>query len=361
MSEVLRQKILNNLSSIFVKETGLEIHQAQRELLEDVASEILRKNPHYVEQFETQELTFADKQAYFTRQVIAASASQLTAILASILQEETGVEINKPEQDLILGIANEMLRKDPEFVQQLNQKTLTFADKREYFKKNLLAATAVAMFIEMMELQKDARALLKKYVDPSTSKDDKMLIKEKLRNVMSRLNRLDRNPDRQSKMNDLLNQEDFIDKLIQMQKDLQELEKNPESKTPTLEESKALNDTLQSMFDQNLENTLRNLYGCDPRIAGAIAFPVMCVIGDYVGIPDQFAAISSAANIHRLSGDLDAAGIDEHMVRAEKAMKNLETLTRLSDPAFNDMLENTDEMNDKLFNTTHHAPRFTLE
>ncbi|MDR3479050.1 MAG: hypothetical protein P4M14_13610 [Gammaproteobacteria bacterium] len=275
--------------------------------------------------------------------------NMLTSVLKEILREETGIEVKKEEQELILAIAKEMIQKNPE-LGEFSKKTMMFADKRELFKQHLLAATAVAMFIEMHELQKDCKKLFEKIMDPDVSPADKNVMKEQLRMVLGRLNRLDPNKTRQDKMSELLKDENFIDKLIQMQKDLKAEKDSPENPSPTLEESKALQLELQGMVDKELETTLRNLYGCDPRIAGAIAFPVMSVIGDYAGIPDQFAAISSAANIHRLSGDLDSAGIDEHMTRVENANKAREEVTQAAE---------TGELDNAAYQSAQSAP--TLE
>lgn len=251
----------------------------------------------------------------------------LDSVLKEILRDETGMDVKKEEQDLIIAIAKEMIEKNPELGLDFSKKTLTFSDKRDLFKEHLLAATAVALFIEMHELQKDSKKLFEKLMDPAIAVGEKTVIKDQLKMVLGKLNRLDPNKGRQNKMTELLKDDNFIDKLIQMQKDLKAEKDSPDQPSPTLEESKALQTQLQDLIDKDLEATLRNLYGCDPRIAGAIAFPVMSVIGDYMGIPDQFAAISSSANIHRLSGDLDAAGIDEHMTHVEKLNGAREAVT----------------------------------
>jgi hypothetical protein len=227
---------------------------------------------------------------------------------------------------------------------------MMFADKRELFKQHLLAATAVAMFIEMHELQKDCKKLFEKIMDPDVSPAEKDVMKDKLKMTLGKLNRLDPNKARQDKMTELLKDDNFIDKLIQMQKDLKAEKDTPDAPSPTLEDSKALQSDLQGMVDKEMEATLRNLYGCDPRIAGAIAFPVMSVIGDYAGIPDQFAAISSFANIHRLSGDLDAAGIDEHMTRVENGNKAMEKIAEAAE---------TGELDNSAYQAAQSAP--TLE
>jgi hypothetical protein len=187
-------------------------------------------------------------------------------------------------------------------------------------------------------------------MDPDVSPAEKDVMKDKLKMTLGKLNRLDPNKARQDKMTELLKDDNFIDKLIQMQKDLKAEKDTPDAPSPTLEDSKALQSDLQGMVDKEMEATLRNLYGCDPRIAGAIAFPVMSVIGDYAGIPDQFAAISSFANIHRLSGDLDAAGIDEHMTRVENGNKAMEKIAEAAE---------TGELDNSAYQAAQSAP--TLE
>ncbi len=282
----------------------------------------------------------------------------LTSFLQQTLREEARKDFGitnakQQEVDLIVAVAKETIEAHPEdFNGGITKSKLMSPGQRaeilEPLKQHLIAATSVALFIEMRELQRDAhlltlkiKDLTKKINDPSTDKGTKELalkdvlkLKQDLRLTLKRLNSFDSNKERREKMDKILDKDDIIDKMLQMEKDLQLVKdmdsgKEPPQKIDTLDDSKNLSDTLQ------------NLFGIDPHTPGKIPIPVLAIIGNFVGVPDSYPAPDANEPIHRLSKDFDVSGIDEHMINQFSGLAKEHGLDTVAEERLN--LDNADD------------------
>jgi hypothetical protein len=190
---------------------------------------------------------------------------ELNQLLSNTLIMMAGHPIPKPELDLVVGIAKEMLEMQGVQANKLDPKTL---------QNSLTAATSAAKFIEMKELQKDCNKLLEKILDPD-DKSDKEDLKFALKSKLLQLNKMDPNPERQKNTNKILNEPAFINRLTDPDvvagiKNKWKNEATPENKTeaPTVDPA---------------EEMMTSLLGINPKVPG-LTRAVQYNPGDSAGV-----------------------------------------------------------------------------
>jgi hypothetical protein len=112
-----------------------------------------------------------------------------------------------------------------------------------------------------------------------------------IKNVLKDVNRMDPNPARRDAFDKQLEKDEFFTELT-----------NPADKELQTEMKKGAD--LTDKQKDSLHDSLVNLFGMDPRIAGSGMSPVQCVIGNEMGIPDNYPAFTANEPLHALSDDI---------------------------------------------------------
>jgi hypothetical protein len=274
---------------------------------------------------------------------------KITRLLENILKQQVGDNIPKAEMALIIAYAKDILISNEENSNKILQK-LNLKDCRDELAAVLVAATAAAMKFEMQLLQKECQHLLLKLQDPALDPKEKERLAPQLKKALSKLNKFNPDKESQRKMEELLKNPAFLDALLPKK------EKNLTKKSPEVKPSE------QPEEDKELIQTLRNLYGMDPTKLGAMTYPVLTVVGNFMGIADFSPAESSAEPLHRLSGDFTNEGTDEHLPSTAKQIKaQLEAAADdiLDICGISDGVNNENGLDDAIYAANKSSPKLT--
>jgi hypothetical protein len=270
----------------------------------------------------------------------ASKNESLDQLLLTALESQHEVEIPEAEKALIIAYAKDILFE----IQNPPLKLKDPDTQKRFANEVVLAATAAALEFEMQLLQKDCKAVIKKLTDPDLklSPDEKKQLTDTLKNTFKALNKLDpkMTPEKRKAFDELLTDDRFLEKLVNLKKDAQLIKDAPkgaEPTSPTMGESK------------ELKATLENLLGFDPQNPG-LRIPVLAVVGNFMGIPDASAALNAESPQHALSGDFEIDGRDLHM-------QHLEGVSKLAD--FCNMPDRENVIAEAAFSASHSAPRLT--
>jgi hypothetical protein len=223
---------------------------------------------------------------------------KLTELLEEILQQAVGGKVDKQEMALIVDIAKEMLKEaKPEGISMKELKNKA-PEVTDLLSKTLVAATSAAMHlnskqIELKTLLKQHKALTSELkINPNQPEKKKQIdgVKKQIQNTMNEINRLDPNSMRRDSFKDNPNIADELEKIEKQSQDVNAAPKK-DGEIPGGTDA--------------LTESLINLYGMDPRVAGSIAGPVMSVVGNEFGIPDSVVlGGSTTLPLHKLDNDV---------------------------------------------------------
>jgi hypothetical protein len=228
---------------------------------------------------------------------------ELTRLLTEMLIKALGNKAKGVNIDQIVGIAKEMLKGvRPEGISKKDVKNQD-SELVNDLSKTLVAATSVHLLMthrkdtlhQLLDRHKhltDDRKGLKegsKEYEENTKEINQC--KNGIKNVLRDLNRMDPDPSRRDAFDKQLDKDEFFTELTNpADKELQTQMKNGAE--------------LSDKQKDTLTDSLKNLFGMDPRVPGSGMSPVQCVIGNEMGIPDSYPAFTANEPLHALSDDI---------------------------------------------------------
>ncbi len=264
---------------------------------------------------------------------------ELTKLLTEMLIQALGDKAKGVNLEQIVGIAKEMLKEQkPEGITKKDIQNKN-SEVVQDIGKTLVAATAASL---LMTHQKDTlHQLLDRHKqltqDRKGLKEGSKELEENtkeinecklgIKKVLKDLNRLDPNPQRRDAFDKQLEKDAFFDELT-----------NPADKE--LQTAMQKGADLTATQKDSLHDSLVNLFGMDPRIAGSGMSPVQCVVGNEMGIPDNYPAFTANEPLHALSDDIftpnavTVEGSRASMLEVPDKEGVLDTLSKVIDDAF---------------------------
>jgi hypothetical protein len=228
---------------------------------------------------------------------------ELTKLLTEMLIQALGDKVKGINMEQIVGIAKEMLKdQKPEGITKKDIQNKN-SEVVQDLGKTLVAATAASLLMTHQKdtlhqlldrhkgLTQDRKGLqegTQEYEENTKEIND---CKLGIKNVLKDVNRMDPNPARRDAFDKQLEKDEFFTELT-----------NPADKELQTEMKKGAD--LTDKQKDSLHDSLVNLFGMDPRIAGSGMSPVQCVIGNEMGIPDNYPAFTANEPLHALSDDI---------------------------------------------------------
>jgi hypothetical protein len=228
---------------------------------------------------------------------------ELTKLLTEMLVQALGEKAKGVNIEQIVGIAKEMLKDiKPEGISKKDIQNKN-SEVVQDVGKTLVAATAASLLMTHQKdtlhqlldrhkhLMEDRKGLKEGTKEHEENTKEINECKLGIKNVLKDINRMDPNPQRRDAFDKQLEKDEFFKELT-----------NPADKELQTEMKKGAN--LTANQKDALTESLINLFGMDPRITGAGMSPVQSVVGNEMGIPDNYPAFTANEPLHALSDDI---------------------------------------------------------
>lgn len=250
---------------------------------------------------------------------------ELNKLLLDILQQALGKKVDPAEMHQIVEVAKEMLKEAKPGGLTRDDVKRQSTETKDLLKNTLTAATSVVMMMtvqknkihQLLDTHKQLMLDLKGIKPgPDSDKEKNKLIQQingvrkELQDTLKYANKFDNNKDRREAMDKVLDSHDLFEKLEEVEVASDKLNKG----APDDKEN-----------EKTLTESLKNLYGMDPRIAGSVASPVVSLIGNEYGIPDNsptYGSSSIGEGLKVMENEVFSANVENEPRDLEMTIEN---------------------------------------